>query len=60
MTDKFNVHRWFRNQYLNENKDAGKYEAIEKALYILKEAGYTMNDAAYEALTTERAKLEKS
>jgi hypothetical protein len=59
MADKFNVHRWFKNQYLNENKNAGKYEAIEKALSILTAAGYTMNDAAYKALTAERARLEK-
>jgi hypothetical protein len=59
MNDTFDTHKWFKNQYLNENKNVGKYEAIEKALNILKLADYTITDTIYKALVAEKARLEK-
>ena len=59
MKDTFDQHKWFKNQYLNENENVGKYEAIEKSLAILKSVGYTIDDKIYKALIAERARLEK-
>jgi hypothetical protein len=59
MKDTFDQYKWFKNQYLNENENVGKYEAIEKSLAILKSVGYTIDDKIYKALIAERARLEK-
>jgi hypothetical protein len=59
MKDTFDQYKWFKNQYLNENENVGKYEAIEKSLSVLKSVGYTIDDKVYKALIAERARLEK-
>ena len=59
MKDTFDQYKWFKNQYLNENENVGKYEAIEKSLAILRSVGYTIDDKIYKALIAERARLEK-
>lgn len=57
--DTFDARKWFKNQYLNENENVGKYDAVEKALSTLKSVGYTIDDDVFKALVAERARLEK-
>lgn len=36
-----------------------KYSAIEKAMFLLKQVGYTIEDSCYRSLVKERAELER-
>jgi hypothetical protein len=58
MAKDFDAHKWFRNQYLNENSNIEKNEALDKAMLLLEQVGYDVNDKIYKMLELEKKKIE--